>query len=165
MARNVVYEVVERLDLNELLNFYEMQHHDTTHSLAKLQRMVDSTACFVTAREGGRLIGIARGVSDGVRGQLVECKLDPAFQGPGCVTRIHGRIEHDAEGIAHEMALRVIGSLRDAGAERIDVLAYGTEVDFCEELGFKKAGGIVLLVMETEPDAAPPSGGSAPGAG
>ena len=147
----VVYEVVGQIDPGELLAFYRKQRHDTTHSLEKLRRMVDSTFCFVAARQGGELIGIARGVTDGVRGQLVECKLDPAFQGPGCVTRIDGRIEHDSEGIAQEMAVRVIDALRDYGVERIEVLAYGTEVDFCEELGFKKAAGVVLLAMETEP--------------
>lgn len=149
MVDSLVYEVVEQIDMGELLAFYERQKHPTTHSLEKLQRMVDSTFCFVTARRGGQLIGIARGVTDGVRGQLMECKLDPAFQGPGCITRIDGRIEHDKEGIAHGMAVRVIDALRDYGVERIDVLAYGTEVDFCEELGFKKAGGLVPLVLDT----------------
>ena len=155
MVETVVYEVVGQIDPEELLAFYEKQKHDTTHSPEKLQRMVDNTFCFVTARQRDELIGIARGVTDGVRGQLVECKLDPAFQGPGCVTKINGRIEHDSEGIAQEMAVRVIDALRDYGVERIDVLAYGTEMDFCEELGFKKAAGIVLLTMETEPPASP----------
>ena len=150
MAETIVYEVAAQIDPEELLAFYQKQKHDTTHSPEKLRRMVDCTFCFVTARRQSELIGIARGITDGVRGQLVECKLDPAFQGPGCVTRIDGRIEHDSEGIAKEMALRVIDALRDSGVERIDVLAYGTEVDFCEELGFRKAGGIVLLVMGSQ---------------
>jgi hypothetical protein len=110
--------------------------------------MIERTFCLVAARRDGELIGIARGTTDGVRGQLVECKLDPAFQGPGCVTRTDGRIEHDTEGIARALAERVISALRDYGVERIDVLAYGTEVDFCEELGFKKSGGLVPLVLE-----------------
>ena len=155
MVETVAYDVVEQIDPDELRAFYEKQKHSTTHSLDKLRRMIDHTFCFVTARQNGELIGIARGMSDGVRGQLVECKLDPGFQGPGCVTRIDGRIEHDTEGIAREMALRVIGALRDSGVERIDVQAYGTEVDFCEELGFKKAAGIVLLVLDAGGSAEP----------
>ena len=147
MVETVVFEVARRIDPEELLAFYQKQKHDTTHSLEKLRRMVDRTFCLVTARRDDELIGIARGVTDGVRGQLVECKLDPAFQGPGCVTRIDGRIEHDAGGIAREMALQVINALRDYGVQRIDVLAYGTEVDFCEELGFKRSPGVVLLTM------------------
>ncbi|MCK4659291.1 MAG: hypothetical protein KAV82_07185 [Phycisphaerae bacterium] len=150
MTDEVVYEVVDQIDASELLSFYERQKHETTHSAEKLCRMVERTFCLVSARQGGRLIGIARGVTDGVRGQLVECKLDPAYQGAGCITRINGRIEHDSAGIARQMALRVIDALCDYGVERIDVLAYGTEVDFCEELGFKKAAGISLLVMGTE---------------
>ncbi|MFH0982117.1 MAG: hypothetical protein V2A79_11315 [Planctomycetota bacterium] len=158
MVEDLVYDVVEQIDVAELLDFYQRQKHPTTQSLEKLQRMVDGTFCFVAARRGGQLIGIARGVTDGVRGQLVECKLDPAHQGPGCVTKIDGRIEHDTEGIAREMALRVIHALCDGGVERIDVLAYGTEVDFCEELGFKKAPGLVPLVLETEGKPARSSG-------
>ena len=34
---------------------------------------------------------------------------------------------------------------RMVGAERIDVTAHGTEVDFCEELGFKKMAGMVAM--------------------
>ena len=76
---------------------------------------------FVTARDGGgRLVGIARGVADGVRGYLTECKLDPARQGPGAVTHIDGRIEHDQFGIAKEMAEKVIKALAELGCERID---------------------------------------------
>ncbi|MCP4589905.1 MAG: hypothetical protein GY842_04115 [bacterium] len=159
MVKKVVYEVIEQLDLQELRAFYEKQHHATTHSLEKLERMVERSFCFVTARQEGRLIGISRGVTDGVRGQLVECKLDPAYQGPACITRIDGRIEHDAEGIAREMALRVIESLQNYGVERIDVQAYGTEVDFCEDLGFKRAAGIALLVMGPEAAADDPVAG------
>jgi hypothetical protein len=109
--------------------------------------MMINCAAFVTARGDGKLIGIARGVCDGLRGYLTECKLDPAFQGPAAVTRTDGRIEHDQHGIAGEMARRVLDALVAAGVPRIDVLAWGTEVDFCEELGFKRQGGLVGLTM------------------
>ena len=97
-------------------------------------------ACMIAVR-------IARGVTDGVRGMLVECKLDPSWQGPACVTKKEGRIEHDQHGVARAMALRVIKALQADGVERIDVMAYGTEVDFCEELGFRRSPGIVSLQM------------------
>jgi hypothetical protein len=148
MPADVAYETVKAIDPEELLTFYRKQHHETTHDVAKLQRMVDNTFCFVTARREGELIGIARGVTDGVRGQLADCKLDPQFQGPACITRKDGRIEHDSLGIAREMALRVIGALREYGCERITTLAYGTEVDFCEEIGFRKACGLVVLHLD-----------------
>jgi hypothetical protein len=46
------------------------------------------------------------------------------------------------------MAQRVIAALADLGCERIDASAYGTEVDFCEELGFKRAAGIVPMSLD-----------------
>ncbi len=142
-------EDVDRIDVSELSNFYSEQGHRTTASAAKMRRMLQNSVCVVTARQDGRLIGFARGVTDGVNGQLAECKLDVRYQGPAAVTRVDGRIEHDQAGIAFEMASRVVESLREYGVELIHVLAYGTEVDFCEELGFKRAGGMVALQMDT----------------
>ncbi len=130
----ITYDATMPPDPVELLGFYDRQQHATTQSSEKIERMIENSSCFVTARKGGELIGLARGVTDGVRGRLVECKLDPSFQGPACVTHTDGRIEHDEAGIAREMALRVIESFRDSGVERVDVFAYGTEQDFCEEL-------------------------------
>jgi len=143
------YEVIDKVDLSELTAFYQAQGCMVPQSIDKLSTMVDNSVCFVTARdETGRLIGIARGLADGVRGYLIECKLDPSRQGPGAVTHIDGRIEHDQFGIAREMAERVLGALAAMGCERIDAAAYGTEVDFCEELGFKRAAGIVPMSLD-----------------
>lgn len=143
---DVSYAVEQKMDATELLSFYRAQKHAVPQSAEKIRAMIDGSACFVSARDaGGQLIGIARGVSDGVRGFFAECKLDPRYQGPAAVTRTDGRIEHDERGIAREMAQRVLSRLHDLGCERIDVMAYGTEVDFCEELGFKRATGIVAM--------------------
>jgi hypothetical protein len=147
MFEGVEFEMMTRPDPDELAEFYKRQQHPTTDDRDKLQRMLDNTFCFVAARRDGELIGLARGVTDGLWGRLAECKLDPAFQGPACVTRTDGRIEHDSAGIAREMAIMVIESLRSYGVERIRALAYGTEVDFCEELGFKQIRGAVALEL------------------
>ena len=96
MFNDIEFETTTRPDPAELLAFYERQHHPTTRSLEKLQRMLDNTFCLVTARRNGELIGLARGVTDGLWGRIAECKLDPAYQGPACVTRTDGRIEHDS---------------------------------------------------------------------
>ncbi len=154
MLNDIVFETMATLDPDELLKFYERQHHETTASRQKLRRMLDNTFCFVTARRRGELIGIARGVTDGLWGRLAECKLDPSLQGPGCVTRTDGRIEHDSDGIAAEMARRVIDALRQYGVERIDALVYGTEADFCEELGFRKLRGVVAMELPSAARAA-----------
>lgn len=144
---DIQYETLSKPDPDELHDFYERQQHPTTGSREKLKRMMDNTFCFVVARRNGEIIGIARGVTDGLWGRLAECKLDPAYQGPACVTKTDGRIEHDEAGIARRMAQMVIESLSRYGVERIDALAYGTEVDFCEELGFKKIRGVVPLEL------------------
>lgn len=153
---DITYETMSKADPDELHDFYERQQHPTTGSREKLKRMMDNTYCFVAARRNGQIIGIARGVTDGLWGRLAECKLDPAYQGPACVTKTDGRIEHDEAGIARRMAQMVIDALRTYGVERIDALAYGTEVDFCEELGFKKMRGLVPLELKATVSAATP---------
>lgn len=152
---SIEYQTVEQIDADEILAFYRGQGHRSTESGEKIVRMIQNSAFFVVARDGGKLIGLARGVSDGVRGYLTECKLDPGYQGPAAVTRTDGRIEHDQYGIARAMAERVLEALKNMGCERIDVTAYGTEVDFCEELGFKRTGGLVPLTMHTCPQPSP----------
>lgn len=152
MFQDVTFEAKSKPDPAELFAFYARQQQ-AAPSPEKLRRMLENTYCVVTARREGELIGFARGVTDGLWGRLAECKLDPAYQGPACVTRKQGRIEHDAYGIGREMAHRVIQSLRDYGVERIDAVAYGTEVDFCQELGFRKTRGVE--VMELDPAKAP----------
>jgi hypothetical protein len=146
----IAYGTVEDTSPQELTQFYERLHHDIAAQPAQIERMMGSCVAFVTAREDGKLIGIARGICDGLRGYLAECKLDPGYQGPAAVTRTDGRIEHDQHGIAAEMARRVLSAMFAAGVRRIDVLAWGTEVDFCEELGFKRQGGLVGLTMRAE---------------
>ena len=156
MFDGIVFEAKVRLDAGELLAFYRRQNHAPGFSRDRLQRMLDNTFCVVTARRDGELIGVARAVTDGLWGRLAECKLDPSFQGPACVTRKEGRIEHDADGIAREMARLAIEALRAFGVERIDAVAYGTEVDFCEELGFRKQRGVVSLELPSHaPSPAP----------
>ena len=150
VLEDIQFESMMKPDPQELLTFYERQGHPTTHVREKLERMMSNTFCFVAARRDGELIGMARGVTDGLWGRLAECKLDPAYQGPACITKKDGRIEHDSAGIARQMAVLVIKALRESGVERIDALAYGTEVDFCEELGFKKMPGVVPLELDVD---------------
>lgn len=143
------HEVVDKVDIGELKAFYDAQGCAVPQSVNKLSTMVDNSVCFVVARDAaGRLVGIARGVADGLRGYLTECKLDPSMQGPGAVTHIDGRIEHDQHGIARQMAELVLDALAAQGCERVDAAAYGTEVDFCEELGFKRAAGLVPMSLD-----------------
>lgn len=147
---DVKYDVSGVIEPAELTEFYGRMRHEISASPEQVHRMVNNSDVFVSARIDGKLIGMARGICDGLRGYLTECKLDPVYQGPAAVTKMDGRIEHDSYGIAAEMARRVIDSLRQEKVTRIDVLAWGTEVDFLEELGFKRSGGLVALTMRAD---------------
>ena len=146
----VVYGTGADASPEELAEFYQRLQHDILARPEQIGKMTRNSAAFVTAHHDGKLIGIARGVCDGLRGYLTECKLDPAFQGPAAVTRTDGRIEHDTNGIATEMARRVLDAMYRDGVQRVDLVAYGTEVDFCQELGFRQARGLVGMTMRAE---------------
>ena len=137
----VIYGEKDDISAPELAGFYRRLGHPIAADEPRIARMIEASTVFVTARAGGELIGIARGLTDGVRGYLTECKLDPRYQGPAAVTRSDGRIEDDQYGIAQTLARRVLEALEARGAERIDALAYTTEVDFLTELGFRHDGG------------------------
>ena len=65
------FDVVDQIDPEELRSFYDSQGSCVPEATEKLSAMVDNSVCFVTARDdSGRLIGIARGLADGVRGVL-----------------------------------------------------------------------------------------------
>lgn len=157
---NILYGSGRDTSAGELAAFYQRLQHDIAAQPRQIERMMANSAEFITARADGELIGIARGITDGLRGYLTECKLDPRFQGPGAVTRTDGRIEHDQHGIAGEMARRVLERMQGEGVERIDVLAWGTEVDFLEELGFRRHGGLVGMTLKPR-DASQPAASSA----
>ncbi len=146
----VAYGTGQNVTPAELTEFYRRLCHDIAAQPEQIRKMMANSAAFVTARVDGALIGIARGVCDGLRGYLTECKLDPLYQGPAAITRTDGRIEHDTNGIAKEMARRVLDAMCAEGVQRVDLVAYGTEVDFCEELGFRRARGLVGMTMHTE---------------
>lgn len=146
----VVYGTGQDVTPAELSAFYQRLHHDIAAHPEQIRKMMRNSAAFVTARVNGELVGIARGVCDGLRGYLTECKLDSQYQGPAAVTRTDGRIEHDMHGIAREMAARVLDAMYADGVQRVDTVAYGTELDFCEELGFKRAGGLVGVTMRAD---------------
>ncbi len=147
---DIAYGTGQDVTPAELTEFYGRLAHDIAAQPDQIAKMMKNSAAFVTARCEDRLIGIARGVCDGLRGYLTECKLDPVYQGPAAVTRTDGRIEHDKDGIAKEMARRVLSAMYAEGVQRIDTVAYGTEVDFCEELGFKRGAGLVGVTMRAE---------------
>lgn len=50
--------------------------------------------------------------------------------------------------IARELATRVLGHLREVGVERVDVIAHGTEEDFCRDLGFRPVRGAVTMQLD-----------------
>lgn len=150
MFSDIEFESLTAPAPEDLLAFYARQRHRTSTSITKIGRMLERTFCFVTARRHGELIGVARGLTDGVWGCMVECKLDPVFQGPGCVTKTDGRVEHDSYGIAAEMARRLIAELHAYGVEKINVLAHGTEEDFCAELGFRRMSGVVPMELSAD---------------
>lgn len=143
----ITYGTAADVSRDEIAEFFARVEPEGQPSSGRLDAMLQHSAAFVTARADGRLVGIARGITDGLHGYFTDCKLDPAYQGPAAISHTGGRIEDDTYGIAAEMSRRVLDQLAEGGATRVDVLAWGTEVDFLESLGFKRQGGLVGLTL------------------
>lgn len=147
---NVKYGTATDTTPAEIIDLYGRVKHPVAVAAAQVQAMIAHSDAFVTAHVDGQLIGFARGVCDGARGFFTECKLDPVYQGPAAITRTDGRIEHDTYGIAAEMGRQVLSRMSALGVSRIDVVAWGTELDFLQELGFKKQGGLIGMTLRTD---------------
>lgn len=143
----ITYGTAADVSRDEVAEFFARIEPGGQPGPRQLEALLENSAAFVTARADGRLVGIARGITDGLHGYFTDCKLDPAYQGPAAISHSGGRIEDDTYGIAAEMSRRVLEQLAEGGAMRVDVIAWGTEVDFLESLGFKRQGGLVGLTL------------------
>ena len=100
----------------ELAEFYQRLGHAIAARPEQIARMLGSSAVFVTARDGKRLIGVARGLCDGLRGYLTECKLDPDYQGEAAVTQLLS--EAKVVETSGEAEIRSLTARRDAVSRR-----------------------------------------------
>lgn len=134
----IAYDVVENAPGPELVEAIVALYRaggwweESPHARAILPATVTGSFCFVIAREpGGRVVGMARAISDGVS--------DAYIQDVVVLQECRGR------GVGRELVRRVRDYCADRRLEWIGLVAEPGTTPFYEELGFEVLDGYAAM--------------------
>jgi len=115
-------------------------------------RILDQSDLIVAALEGGRLVGMATAVFDGLSASIMEFCLDLGLQGRGLRERNGSIIEKDSTGIGKKMGRILIRELIKTGATFIEAaIVENREEEFYESIGLKRNVGVLSYYMDRRP--------------
>lgn len=115
-------------------------------------RILDQSDLIVAALEGGRLVGMATAVFDGLSASIMEFCLDLGLQGRGLKERNGSIIEKDSTGIGKKMGRILIRELIKTGATFIEAaIVENREEEFYESIGLKRNVGVLSYYMDRRP--------------
>lgn len=134
----IAYEVVENAPGPELVEAIVALYRaggwweESPHARAIVPATVTGSFCFVIAREpGGRVVGMARAISDGVS--------DAYIQDVVVLAECRGR------GVGRELVRRVRDYCAERQLEWIGLVAEPGTTPFYEELGFEVLDGYAAM--------------------
>ena len=122
----------------ELYEFYKRNHIcEEGYGRQLSEAPLKHEGVWVAAYDNGQLIGFARALHDGLRGEIMEINLDLRYQGEnsfqnGCF------VESDPQGIARRVAVSLLKELRRRGCYFFPAVLYkdDAEKEFYESFGF-----------------------------
>lgn len=124
------YEVVRSAPVEAIVALYEAGGwwRESPRARELVPALVAGSFCFVVARDAsGRIVGMARAISDGVSDAYVQdVVVLPSERG---------------RGIGRELVARVVGFCRERGLEWIGLLAEPGTEPFYRGLGFRELEG------------------------
>jgi len=132
------------LSPEELWGFYvENRCCETRYDSSTATSVLKRSSVIVTAREKGRLVGVARALSDGLSAHIMELAVAVSHQGPGCEWRCGALVEDDMCRVGEALATTMVELLLAQGVDFIDVVVCGSGIgDDGETPVFKNAGFI-----------------------
>ena len=154
---NDAHEITVReepdLDPAELWDFYvEGECCEVRYGPQRAPSVLAKSDVVVTARNAGKLVGVARAITDGIDACIMELSLLPSHQGPGCVHEIAPLIEDDARGVGKRLAETLVHALLARGICFIErSSAYRTELPFYESAGFAPNTGHTPMYIDRRP--------------
>lgn len=83
-------------------------NEDGERTVDKTQLVLERAACFVTARQGGELVGFGRVLADVYSAQILDVMTHPDYRRRGVASGVVSRLVHYAE--AHELGLILISA-------------------------------------------------------
>ena len=137
----------------ELHHFYECNNIcEAGYGRELSEAVLKHEGVWVAAYEGGRMVGFARALHDGLQGEIMEIDLDLRYQSKnafqnGCF------IESDPHGIAREMAVALLKELRRRGCYFFSTVIFesAAEKGFYESLGFYENSDHRNYIIDARP--------------
>ena len=135
---DIVVEEEPGLSPEDLWQFYvETNCCETRYPMERATSVLQNSAAVITARDHGKLVGVARAVSDGLCAQVMELSVALSHQGPGARNGTGALVEDDKFDVGKRLALTLVRLLRSRGVDWIEMVAWKTELDTYRDAGFQ----------------------------
>lgn len=121
------YQVVKKADPKVILALYRepgwWQTDDNPEYLDMVQRIISDSFCFVIAKQGDRIVGMGRAISDGISDAYIQ---DVTVTG-----------ELRGQGIGKGIVKTLVDYMKGKGLQWIGLISEPGYEKFYESLGFK----------------------------
>jgi hypothetical protein len=140
------------LKREELWLFYlENNCCETRYPMARATSVLPRCAAVVTARDHGKLVGIARAISDGLSAQVMELSVALSHQGPRARHGTAAVVEDDPYGVGRRLARVLVDVLRAQGVDWIEGVAWKGELATYEAAGFTRKDDHRAVFVDRRP--------------
>ena len=149
---DVIVREERNLNPKELWGFYiENDCCETRYSMERATSVLSRCDAVVTARDHGKLVGVARAISDGLSAQVMELSVALSHQGPGARNGTGALVEDDRYDVGRRLAGVLVSILHGQGVDWIEMVACDCELSMYEAAGFKRKEGHRAVIVDRRP--------------
>jgi predicted N-acetyltransferase YhbS len=134
-VRMIAYRVTSTLDVSEVIDLLRsstLGARRPVDDVERMRKMFERANLIITARDGERLVGIARSLSD--------------FSYCTYLSDLAVRVEYQRQGIGKELIRR---TQAEGGQATVFLFAAPAAVDYYEHIGFAAGSGWMLRATES----------------
>jgi hypothetical protein len=150
---NVVVREEPEVDAEEVWEFYvENGCCEQRYGCERATSVLRKSDIIVTARDQGKLVGLARAITDGIDACIMELSVALSCQGRMAKNQTGALVEDDKFGVGRGLAKTLIDGLLARGICFIEVRSvYETETEFYKAAGFSVNTGHVPMYVDQRP--------------
>jgi len=149
---DIVVEEEPGLSAEDLWQFYvENNCCETRYPMERATSVLQNSAAVVTARDHGKLVGVARAVSDGLSAQVMELSVALSHQGPGARNGTGALVEDDKFDVGKRLGQTLVEVLHSQGVDWIEMVAWKTELETYSDAGFQVKEEDRAVFVDTRP--------------
>jgi len=140
------------LSRSEVWDFYvENACCEQRYSSERATSVLAKSDVIVTARDRGKLVGLARAITDGLSGSIMELSVALSHQGEQATNQTGALVEDDAFGVGRRLAEVLVNALVARGVDFIDGSVYESEVETYQKAGFSINTGHLVMYLDRRP--------------